>query len=231
MSMNVDKMYWTALKSDGTKERVEASLVVEHKLDVYVNGEKAVSLVCSNDQLEELVTGRLCTDGYISRKEDISKISFDASCERAEVALSADNDAADRRALEKVKTCDYNPEDVFEIAGRFAEGMPVHSMTKGTHSCILARGREMLYSCEDIGRHNTVDKAVGYALINGIDLTKCILYISGRVPTDMMQKVIRAGIPVLVSKAVPTADAVKMADEYGVTLIVKAYPDKIEICR
>ena len=84
--------------------------------------------------------------------------------------------------------------------------------------------------CEDIGRHNTVDKAVGFSKLSGINLSECTLYISGRVPVDMMQKVIYSGIPVLVSKAVPTADSVRLAKKYGVTLIVKAYPDQIEIC-
>ena len=46
----------------------------------------------------------------------------------------------------------------------------------------------------------------------------------------MMKKVIYSGIPVLVSKAVPTLDAALLAKEYGVTLIVRAYPDQIEIC-
>ena len=229
MGINVDKIYRTVVRSDGSKERICASLMIEHRLDVYVNGEKAVSLICTNDQLEELVTGRLCTDGYIQRIEDISEISFDPTFEKAEVNLRGET-RADVRALSKVKDQDINTEDVFEIANAFSKGMPIHSMTQGCHSCILARGRELLYSCEDIGRHNTVDKAVGYALMNNIDLSECILYISGRVPTDMMQKVIRSGIPVLVSKAVPTADAVRMAREYGVTLVVKAYPDQIEIC-
>ena len=108
--------------------------------------------------------------------------------------------------------------------------MPVHNTTLGTHACILAHGEEILFTCEDFGRRNTVLKAIGYAILNGINLSECFLFISGRVLADMMYHVIHAGIPLLASKAVPTADAVSLAKEYGVTLIVKAYPDQIEIC-
>ena len=73
-------------------------------------------------------------------------------------------------------------------------------------------------------------KAIGYAVLNEINLSECFLFISGRVLSDMMVHVIRSRIPLIVSKAVPTADAVRIAKEYGVTLIVKAYPDQIEIC-
>jgi FdhD protein len=74
-----------------------------------------------------------------------------------------------------------------------------------------------------------MDKAIGYALINGIPLNECILYTTGRVPTDMVKKAIMAGVPVLVSKAVPTDAAIKMAKEHSLTLICKAWPDKFEI--
>lgn len=106
----------------------------------------------------------------------------------------------------------------------FAGGTPVHNSTHGTHSCILAKEGVPLYCCEDLGRHNALDKAVGCALRNGVDLGKTILYTSGRVPVDMMQKVIRAGVPVIVSNAVPTDQAVSLAQQYGVTLICRARP-------
>ena len=57
---------------------------------------------------------------------------------------------------------------------------------------------------EDIGRHNAFDKVVGWAILHGVDLAKRMLYSSGRVPSDMASKAIRARIPILVSKSVAT---------------------------
>ena len=74
-----------------------------------------------------------------------------------------------------------------------------------------------------------MDKAVGYALLNGIPLSECMVFTSGRVPVDMVEKVIAAGIPVLVSKSVPTAESVELAKKYNLTLICKAWPDRCEV--
>ena len=70
---------------------------------------------------------------------------------------------------------------------------------------------------------------MGYALLNKLSLKDCMLYTSGRVPTDMVEKVIASGIPVVVSKSVPTADSISMAEEYGLRLICRAHRDSFEV--
>ena len=118
---------------------------------------------------------------------------------------------------------------IFDLADCFANGTPLHSQTWATHSCFLACDGELLFQCEDIGRHNALDKAIGYALRHNIDLKKCVVYSSGRIPTDMAIKAIRAGIPVLASKASPSAEAVAMAKEYHLTLICAARRDRMKL--
>ena len=65
-------------------------------------------------------------------------------------------------------------------------------------SCIY-KGK-IVYSCEDIGRHNALDKAIGYALMHDYDFHECAVFTTGRLPIDMITKVIRAGIPLVASK-------------------------------
>ena len=62
-----------------------------------------------------------------------------------------------------------------------------------------------------------------------VDLKKCVVYSSGRIPTDMASKAIRAGIPVLASKASPSAEAVAMAKEYHLTLVCAARRDRMKL--
>lgn len=105
----------------------------------------------------------------------------------------------------------------------------MHRRTFGAHSCYLARGAEVLYCCEDLGRHNALDKVVGCALIDGVDLAQCAVFTSGRIPTDMCVKAIRARIPLMVSKAVPTDLAVRMAKEHGLELVCAAHTDSFMV--
>ncbi|MDO5546274.1 MAG: formate dehydrogenase accessory sulfurtransferase FdhD [Eubacteriales bacterium] len=70
-------------------------------------------------------------------------------------------------------------------------------------------------------------KAIGFALRNAIPLGECIVYSSGRIPTDMVMKALRAGIPVLASKAAPTEQASLLAQEYGLTLVCSARRDSM----
>lgn len=230
----------TVIRSDGTKETKRSFLVKEHSLSICINDEKTIHTVCSDEYLKEMTVGCLFTSGYISGKEEIKEILFDDSRENVNVVLQGKREGVVKKDFKdsKDKVTDFNkiPESewktewIFETAKYFSKGMPVHNTTLGTHACILAHGEEILFTCEDFGRRNTVLKAIGYAILNGINLSECFLFISGRVLADMMYHVIHAGIPLLASKAVPTADAVSLAKEYGVTLIVKAYPDQIEIC-
>ena len=131
--------------------------------------------------------------------------------------------------MQPVRTVDWKPEWIFALADHFHRGLPLHDRTWGTHSCFLSRGGRLLFQCEDIGRHNAMDKVIGYALKEDIRLGECIVYSSGRVPLDMAEKAVRAGIPVLAAKAVPTREAVRLAKRCGLTLIGSARSDTMKV--
>ena len=239
------------VKPDGQTEKSECQVIREHPLKVFINDRPVYRLICLKESLRELVVGRLYTDGLIETDKEIYKIyfckeekevsillnrdirwgetsDFEQTCCQGNLVLSSwDEQRSSMRELDT--KADWKDEWVFKLADEFSKGMPVHMATNGTHSCFLARRGEILYKCEDIGRHNAVDKAVGYAILNSIDLSECMLFTSGRVPVDMVIKVIHSGVPVLVSKSVPTEDSVILAKKYGLRLICRAYPDCFEI--
>lgn len=123
----------------------------------------------------------------------------------------------------------WDPRQVLDLARAFAEDTPLHHATYGTHSCYLALDGALRLACEDLGRHNALDKAIGHALDAGLPRERCLVFSSGRIPMDMVSKVIRAGIPVLATKSMPTDLAVRTARETGLTLICCARPDSLKV--
>lgn len=202
-------------------KREEVLLLSEHLLEIYINDRPAMNLVCVAEDLTELVLGRLLTDGVIEGIRDIESLSLCESEKRADVYLKKE---VMGRSGEKepITPLSWNPEWIFGLEKEFEADTPLHQKTRSTHSCFLSVGGTTLIRCEDIGRHNAMDKAIGYALGMGIDLGQAIVYSSGRIPVDMAVKAIRAGIPVLASKEAPTYEAVEIAEAYGLTLICHA---------
>jgi FdhD protein len=115
----------------------------------------------------------------------------------------------------------FDPAVLAALPGRLREAQRVFSSTGGLHAAALftARG-ELLAAREDVGRHNAVDKVVGWALLRDkLPLTGCALLVSGRASFELAQKAVLAGIPLLAAVSAPSSLAAALAEEAGMTLI------------
>ena len=202
------------VKVGGTRD--EAEVACEHVINVFVNGRRAMRLVCTPQYLDELVAGRLLTEGLIDVKDDIEDLSIDENGAEARVRV-----LPKRAGSGKKETGDIIWDRAwFDIIfKRLREGEPLFNRTHATHACYFAKEDQVLCCREDIGRHNALDKAVGYGMLNGEDLSKCYLFTTGRIPTDMINKAVNAGIPLMVSKTFPTHEAIEIANRESITLI------------
>jgi FdhD protein len=102
---------------------------------------------------------------------------------------------------------------------RAAQG--VFDSTGGLHGAgLFTPAGTLLAAREDVGRHNAVDKVVGWALLSGrLPLSEAVLMVSGRCGYEIVQKAVAAGIPVVASVSAPSSLAVAVAEEFGVTLV------------
>ena len=217
-----DKVNWKKHLADGSTSSVKTEVIVEHFMEVSVNGKPTFTLSCTPNHLKELVVGRLYTERLIGSVDDIAHLFICGEGNIAEVTLKGNPGVRELGSLPEV---DINPETVFELANNFSEDGKLHKSTGGTHSCYIHFGDGEVASFEDIGRHNALDKAVGHMLLNNKEAEGCVLFTTGRVAADMVIKTVASGIPVLVSKAVPTTKALSLAKKYGLKLICNAWPD------
>lgn len=113
-----------------------------------------------------------------------------------------------------------SPGILFTLAGKLEEGQEVFPRTGGTHGAAVFRpdGTPVVVA-EDVGRHNALDKAVGWCAMRKVGLADKVLFISGRISYEMALKAARVGVPVLASVAAPTSLGLRLAKEAGLTLV------------
>ncbi|ETX11092.1 formate dehydrogenase accessory protein FdhD [Marinomonas ushuaiensis DSM 15871] len=123
--------------------------------------------------------------------------------------------------LSKLTTSTPMNEDVLvTLRHRLSEHQVLGNKTGAIHAALLVSPQNEVICCmEDIGRHNTLDKIIGYALKQDIKLHNHTVLMSSRCSTELVQKAVRVGLSHLVHLASPSTLAVKLARYYGLTLI------------
>jgi FdhD protein len=235
-----------AIKSSGTGYMLapaDRPVVTEVSLKIHVNGQEMVSLLCLNQQQVQLVLGFLYNEGVIDSYDDVCEICYNAAAQLVRVELVDGVSVSRQQSLRSMtagcgKCFTYiNPlrqsqfhkvqsslrfslADIMRRMEEFTQKSSLYHSMGGVHSLLLDVEGPSVFS-EDIGRHNCLDKVTGALLQDGrLDLAQdSVAYISGRVTSEIMTKLIRLGAPVIVSKSTPSVSAIKLAGQYGVTLL------------
>jgi FdhD protein len=106
------------------------------------------------------------------------------------------------------------------LVGQITRRQAAYRAAGGIHAAaVFEADGQAVVVCEDIGRHNAVDKAIGYCLLRGISLRDKVLVSTGRASYDMVAKGVRVGVPILASISSPTSLAVELAEALNCTLL------------
>ena len=119
------------------------------------------------------------------------------------------------------------PDQVMHAVAALPLAQPLHDITRAVHAAGFWNG-SLQATCEDVGRHNALDKLIGRMVQSGASPAGAVL-LTSRVSIDMVQKVAALGAPMLIAVSAPTAHAVTLADQAGITLIALARPDRFDV--
>jgi FdhD protein len=221
--------------ANGLLQEHDSALVAEFPLSLTVNGREIATLVASPHQLNYLVAGFLRLQGFVSKIEDFELLSvcndFGAANVRIKGALpeklrpvltsgcGTGITFSTPTSLSVSSARNYSPDQVFSLMNDLGKRADRYRTHGGIHSAAVGDGERMILYAEDLGRHNTLDRIAGEALLKGIDLHGLMLVTSGRISTEMAAKAAQLGIPLMASRTSPTDMAVRLCDESGITLI------------
>jgi FdhD protein len=120
-------------------------------------------------------------------------------------------------------------DEIFALVNKFQHSSEVYLATHGVHSAALCDKKSMLVFNEDIGRHSAIDKIFGKCLLEDIPIKKRLIVSSGRITSEILHKVARRGVPILISISAPTSLGVKIANELGITLVGSVKGKKMNV--
>ncbi len=183
---------------DNTLFNLEDQVGMESTITVDLSNGNQVTLPCTAVHLEELALG------FAFSQNEKNKIS-DESIHPIETPLPFDD-----ISYEKMLIC-------FK---KFSSASPLFRSTGSVHSGqLMDVDYNILFFTEDMGRHNVIDKIIGFIIKNNIDCTHCILMISSRMPLELVEKIYRTGIRNIASVSAPTKEAVLYSRERNINLI------------
>lgn len=220
---------------------LQDSVCVEDTFRLLLDDVPLAQIIASPDQLRELGAGFVICEGLAERVQDVRVA-------KNEIRVYAKSDAPARSSAQRkvdyelrasgcigvrglpktvVSSLAISKADVFQVIRQVES--EVWKRTGGVHCSVLFHDGQLLVRSSDIGRHNTIDKIVGFAVLHGIDLSQCVIGCTGRQPAGMVAKVANAGVPVVVSKAASTDAGIVLADRSNVTLICFARGERFTI--
>lgn len=225
------------------KERISIQVPLERPVTIMLNGEELVTFLATPLELKELAIGYLFSEGFIAGLKDLTKLDIDNDgyiwVKTAE-KINPESKKPRRKILtsgcgqgfsfslsfnpgeiKKIKSAlTVSREVILDLMKETLRQADIHKVTGGVHVSSLGNASgDILSLHEDIGRHNTIDKAIGDCILKGIPFDDKILCTSGRIASEMMFKAAIAGIPIVVSHTSPTDVGVKMGEKYGVTVV------------
>ena len=225
--------------ADGQFSPAKVGVVIEKEFPVYVNGEHLVTASLAPGMEKEFVVGYLFGQGFIEDIEELMSLLIENNAAKATIKAKGKASPVAARTNYRIvsgggrtayfETTGFrkinseikiSKENIFRAMNTLFENATLYAETEGVHAAgLFTTTADPICIAEDIGRHNTLDKIIGYALLHKLDCSQTLLVSTGRMASEMVTKVCRCGIPVVATKTAVTNKGLEIGKKCGLTVI------------
>ncbi|GIM48347.1 sulfurtransferase FdhD [Collibacillus ludicampi] len=232
----------------------EDEIATEYPLTIVLNGEEFATLVCTPTDLKDLAVGFLASEGVIRLPDEIISVSINekrgfayvetinkqpvslefyakrfigSCCGKSRQSFYFHNDVKTAKTI--TTRSQITVDQCFRLIELLQQQSFYFQTTGGVHNAALCSQDDIIVSRTDIGRHNTLDKIYGYWMFHRIPLKDKVIVFSGRISSEVLLKVAKIGVGMIVSKSAPTDLALDMADELGITIVGFVRGEKMNV--
>ena len=225
------------VNDDSGWKSIDGAIIEEKTVCVYANGQEVGAFLCTPLDLDALALGFFRAEGIIDSMADVAALEPAGSGDCIDVWLHRDY----QRPQRSIRTSGCGNGVTYDDLSRrdfhvplaetlTAQGVidryfdmraaeTLYPITRGVHSSALCTAAALRFVAEDVGRHNTVDKLWGKAMLAGEQTAGSLLVTTGRISSEMLGKAARMQIPMVVSRTSPTSRTVEMAQAWNITIV------------
>ena len=204
------------IRVDGDdRQKRRETIAIEAEMQLMVNDKPVTNFLYSAGMDEQLAVGYLLSSGLITDLKDIEKIEVGDRVVKVWISERENQDVSIKDAGITV-----SHRQLIGIRAKLLDSQGNHRATRGFHGAIiweLSTGKSFV--CEDIGRHNAVDKVIGYGIQKGYNLSQSMVLLSGRLLSNIVSKCKNSGIPLMASMTVATDGGIRVGEESNMTII------------
>lgn len=224
---NIEAIKYKNGKAHKTKEKI----VKDENIQLKINNSQNKQFSVCYDSLEEFAIGYILGEKIIDSIDEIENIEIDNNLIKINIKKNIDDEdhiivsdggggwRSKIKIIEEVNSnITVNSSSLIHNMEKLKESARIWQNTGGTHVAAIIHENEFIVK-EDVSRHVAVDKVIGAGALKNFDFSKSYIIYSGRMPADMLIKIARVGIPLIVSNAAPSSSGYEIAKKGNITMV------------